>query len=243
MRNKPLDDDIHLYLQNSDPLCADQCHCFCSAAGCLPWYVYWCAIDEQYKGDATLLEVKMIMLGCIVELFNLTVEQKELCYTELCRLEVFDGLGLTHTCCGHGWEYKFPMPESERVQCQQEDSELKSHLDLIMTAYSVARCAHAGTIEQFWLSWWEDLAHILPELLPLERDWKSGPLRYRKSEAEVVAERADRERATLVENGYGDFEDFADVIRTHFKRYLEPQPLPGENSDDEWTDTDFSDSE
>jgi hypothetical protein len=33
----------------------------------------------------------------------------------------------------------------------------------------------------------------------------------------VVAERADRERAALVTSGYGDYEDFADVIRDHFK--------------------------
>lgn len=62
-------------------------------------------------------------------------------------------------------------------------------------------------------------------------------------EAEVIAERADRERATLVENEYGDFEDFADVIRVQLKRYSEPQTTLGENSEQDWTDTDFSDTE
>jgi hypothetical protein len=244
--NAPTDDDIHLYLRDADPLLTDHCDCFCSSSGCSPWHNYWTSLgrwDYNCEG-ATPLTVMRTMLECIVKLFNLTVEQTEMCYAELCRLEVFDSLGLTHTCCGHWWEYKSPMREKERVQCQHEDSELKSHLDLIMAAYSEARCTHAGTIEQFWVSWWDDLGHILPELLSLEREWRSGELKYYEGkEAEVIAERADRERATLVENGYGGFEDFADVIRMHFKRYLEPQALAAKDSDDEWTDTDFSDDE
>jgi hypothetical protein len=243
--DEPLDDDIHLYLQGADPLCTDHCDCYCSASGCLPWHNYWNSLGRtRYRGeDDTPLTVMITMLQCIVKWFNLTVEQKELCYAELCRLEVFDCLGLTHTCCGHDSFYKSPMPEKERVQCQQEDSELKSHLDLIMAAYSEARLAHAGAIDQFWVSWWKDLGQILPALSSLERRWRMGYIFDESKEADVIAERADRERARLIENGYGDFGDFADVIRIHFKRYLEPQALPGKNSDDEWTDTDFSDSE
>lgn len=242
--DEPLDDDITLYLRDADPLCADQCDCYCSASGCLPWHNYWRSFGGMNYDSEVPLAVMITMLEYIVALFNLTAEQKELCHAELCRLEVFDGLGLTHTCCGHSEIYRSPMQEEERVQCHQEESELKSQLDLIMAAYMQARRAFAGTVEEFWVLWWEDLGHILPALSSHDRRrWRMGNIWGKSKEWDVMTERVDRERATLVGNGYGDFEDFADVIRMHFRRYLEPYALPGEDSDDEWTDTDFSENE
>lgn len=183
-------------------------------------------------------------LSVATELMKLSRTQKEICYAELCRLDVFDCLGLIHTCCGHGYVYRDPKEDHEREKCQEDDSELITQLNLIMTAFERSRKACGEKIEKFWVSWWERLGHILPPLSSTEREWKRGEYSgYPEVESTIAASRTDRERATLVTNGYGDHEDFADVIRDHFKEYLGPQVTTNEGSDDEWIDTDFSDDE
>jgi len=249
-RRSLLDINFPLYLHAADPLCADQCDCFCSTSGCLPRHCFWenRTFDSLGKRISPVLELKTSILGEIFGLMNLTLEQKELVLAEICRLEVFERLGLTHTCCLHGdnveRKYQPPMSEEDRIQCQKEDTELSLHLELIMTAFFQARQNHAVSIEQLWGLWLDDLEYILPQLSWDEHACRAGTIKfYDPNEAEVIAHRADRERATLVKNGYGDFEDFADVIRVHFKRYLEPESQLAESSEDEWTDTDFSDAE
>lgn len=237
-----VDDDISLYLRDADPMCVDGCQCLCSRSGCLAWHGAW-NMAAYYNSKMSLIELAD-QLSVLTKLMNLNRTQKDICYTEVYRLEVFNCLGLIHTCCGHVQDYHDPKEANERQKCQEEDSELIIQLNLIMTAFERSRKACGGKIEKFWVSWWERLGQILPPLSSKEREWKwRRSSVYPEEESTIAASRADRERATLVANGYGDYEDFADVIRDHFKEYLVPQVTTTEGSDDEWIDTDFSDDE
>ncbi|KAK5048517.1 hypothetical protein LTR84_005607 [Exophiala bonariae] len=241
----PLDDDIGLYLDVADPLWADDCQCFCSRRGCLPWYRYWSRLESLNQSEAGSWTERLSALQEATDFLRLDGKQKEKCYTELCRLEVFTRLGMIHTCCGHYSFYQSRpavKSENERERCRKEDAELKAQLDLIMIAYANMRQAAIEVIHDAWTSWWELLDSILPRLSHVEQEWRLGIYKYLPSkDSKIAASRANRERAALVASGYGDYEDFADVIRDHFKEYLDPQVPPNEGSDDEWTDTDFSD--
>lgn len=122
------------------------------------------------------------------------------------------------------------MPEEDRNQLQEEDSELAEQLELILQAYKNSRKKYAGDLKDFWKFWSHKLDEILPELTPQQRCRQhclSGEgyseNRYSKSYSEEREWHYDRtkiEEEALTKMGYSGL-DFIDVIKLHFADSLD----------------------
>ncbi|KAL8750092.1 MAG: hypothetical protein Q9184_006551, partial [Pyrenodesmia sp. 2 TL-2023] len=121
-------------------------------------------------------------------------------------------------------------PDDQR-QLQDEDTELKQQLDLMIEAYEGYLKRHTSDVRIFWDSWWQKVDEILPELRPKERcrrrcltywDYQAykGSAKYAQEEAQLQQDRAKVERDALAKKGYSG-RDFIDVIRTHFAEVLD----------------------
>ena len=156
-----------------DPLYPDGCHCYCSSTGCLPFHKFWrCGPNLFDHRDCQLITSGILSsaLEKWICLCGLDEAQSELCHEEICRLEVFNRLGMAHTCCEHKeLRRRTLMPEEDRKQLQEEDKELKEQLDLILQAYRCSRKKHAGDLKNSWKDLWQKLHEILPDLEPEKR--------------------------------------------------------------------------
>lgn len=126
---------VRLLVQYASGLCpsmsTDSCVCYClTSDGCLPQQhlqgfrdvdSYMCNGHER-TGNA---------LVSWLESCHLTHDDKSLCFEQAVRLELFDRLGLVHTCC-RGNVAGNPK-DVERIR--DDDEELASQLDLLMSAY------------------------------------------------------------------------------------------------------------
>jgi hypothetical protein len=144
-------------------------------------------------------------------------------YAEVTRQEIFERLGMAHTCCND--RKTTTLAESEKRRLRGEDKELASQLEDLMAEYKKARSMHGDNITDFWTRWWQVVDEILPPLLRIEAcrsrllRWQDfSPGRFRQLDAEVCKRRADREQNSLRAAGYGgpEFGNFQDVIREHF---------------------------
>lgn len=225
---QPLTRDLECLIRRSallcNPLCPDDCQCYCSSAGCLPFYNIWNCDAIIYDSHEHCKSISSDTLFGFLEnwlsLCSLDEGLSELCYKEAFRLEVFDRLGMGHTCCGHRGA---PVDDNDRKQLQDEDSELKEQLDLIIQVYQNRRNKHSGRWRGFWESLMQDLDGILPDLIPEERckyHCKSGwkyhhSAEYTKRERELHDLRTAKEKEALAKRNYLGL-DFIDVIRLHF---------------------------
>ena len=241
-------DFIHLIHRSAslcNSLCPDGCQCYCSSAGCLPVHKFWrCdTLKWAHKGCGSMASDTLFKaLDKWLCLCGINAAQSKTCYEEIFRLEVFDRLGLAHTCCAHRdydtWDKhrtsRSSMDEKDREQLQEEDSELKEQLDLIVQGYQNHYKKHAGDLSDFWKSCMQDLDGILPELTPEERcrrrcldlppykyDIYKHSTEYAEEERELQEMRRAREAEALAKRGYLGL-DFIDVIRHHFADSLDP---------------------
>lgn len=230
-----------------DPLCSDDCHCCCSLAGCLPFHIFWrcdALVYHRIHCEPITSEILYDALEWICQ-DGLDETQSELCYEEVCRLEVFDRLGMTHTCCRYHQikRKRSSMTEEDRNQLQEEESELAEQLELILDAYKNSRKKFADDLKDFWKIWSQKLDQILPEFTPEQRCRhrrlsveRSGGYRdsesYLEKEREWHYERTKIEEEALAKMGYSGL-DFIDVIKIHFADSLDLEsPEPATNPSD-----------
>jgi hypothetical protein len=143
------------------PEIVDSCICYCSAYGCTPVQL----LHKRYGGDWSWTSAKF---NHWAYLNDLTLMQKESCGEELCRLEIFERIGMAHTCC----EFKHnPCAYGERLmpsdedchELREEDKYFSQALELYMCIYRYLRREHFGPFSNFWCSWWTTINEILPE--------------------------------------------------------------------------------
>ncbi|MCJ1236848.1 hypothetical protein MMC14_004830 [Varicellaria rhodocarpa] len=182
----------------------------------------------------TLFDALETWLG----LCRLDEAQSGFYYEEACQLEVFDLLGMAHTCCAYkGLEAR--LPEESREQLREEDEDLKAQLGLIMQAYRKGVKRHVGDLKEFWINWMQKLNEILPELAPEERcrrrclnfpEYRDYKLcaDYSEKETKWHYHRSEIEEKALTKNGYSGL-DFLDVNQLHFADYLSPSSYDLEN--------------
>ncbi|TLS30956.1 hypothetical protein PpBr36_03856 [Pyricularia pennisetigena] len=93
----------------------DGCECFCSSNGCMPHYMFLrcdgngcgnghreSSKHDACTGDAYGVASQDGSLHQWCDAWALPDQQKELYYAEACRLEIFERLGMSHTCCASG---------------------------------------------------------------------------------------------------------------------------------------------
>ncbi|KAF4472153.1 hypothetical protein FALBO_939 [Fusarium albosuccineum] len=106
------------------------------------------------------------------------------------RMEIFDRLGMAHTCRSPlevDWETN---PNDEEVQeLEEEDKFLELALDSHVRLYADLLQQYRSNFEPFWLSWWITLEHHLPFethhnlRLPKAFDFKEKEMSIFKSES------------------------------------------------------------
>lgn len=116
------------------PLETDGCICFCSSKGCLPLHLvlrgpgYATTRHRCAQGQAT--RIWSWIKGC-----GIRGSAAKVCLEESVRLELFNRLGMRHTCCLAG-RY---MTDSDRAEIRMESEELQTQLELLMSAYRNSR--------------------------------------------------------------------------------------------------------
>jgi hypothetical protein len=90
-----------------DKIVRDACSCHCSSKGCIPPFRLWRDDHTPYRpyfGHYTKrLNCRSSHLSTWVERWKYSTAEKECLYSEICRLELFERLGLVHTCCARMW--------------------------------------------------------------------------------------------------------------------------------------------
>ena len=150
----------------------DGCECYCSSFGCSVVQSHLKPRGVNNRSRRTSWTEKQHFLKeWLID--NFIPWMMEHYHFELCRLEIFERLGMGHTCCKPHDQflrrYIF-MPDDERAEIRHEDSELKGQLETILQAYKRARINFSGSFFDFWSDWWRKLDAILPAL----REDKSG---------------------------------------------------------------------
>lgn len=224
-----LKDLVPLATSLCDPLLIDSCSCYCSSQGCLPAHKFW-SCNLYTKDHQGCLSINKSLLDLNLEIWTqlcrLESSQIKMYYAEICRLEIFDRLGMAHTCCGYVDSEAIrlvTMKTENQSQLREEDVHLVEQLNLLMKNYNRLEIAHKGNFREFWRLWWARVDRILPELTPVERCRSRGLHRSSKDfmtslreTAKLLSEdRCKIEEIALKENGF-DGMKFKDVIDKHF---------------------------
>lgn len=120
----------------SPPMSRDSCVCYCHASGgYLPPHSH-VNVFEYYRENCNRHEHMANSLVSWIEACHLIDDKKSLYFEQAVRLELFDRLGLVHTCClALRNQYSNP-PEPEEVdRIRGDNEELGSQLDLLIQAY------------------------------------------------------------------------------------------------------------
>lgn len=165
------------------PTCTDACHCFCSSYGCTPIHLAlyvrssnfntcrcsWSSgmsipgdIYVDHGGDGRALTWDVASLDTWLEHTGVTPMQREACYAETCRVEVFIRLGMAHTCCLRFRYGLWDLSNEERQEIRDDDLELKDALDSYLQLYKDLRREHYGSLSPFWDAWWRTMNVALP---------------------------------------------------------------------------------
>jgi hypothetical protein len=158
-------DIVRKILLRSTRLCggvdvADSCLCFCSLSGCtaLSQLSKRGFLHGKRETGRSRAEDWIALSG--------SPDQNEVQYENLCRSEIFERLGMAHTCCNHSVPSRTSpfLPEDEIQELREEDAGLKDSLNLYMHTYR--RLRHrtivTWTLDVFWKLWWEVIEPLLP---------------------------------------------------------------------------------
>lgn len=116
------------------PMSTDSCVCYCLASdGCSPQHLH--VSCDAYSQKCNRHEHNGNALVSWLESCFLTRDEKLLCFEQAVRLELFDRLGLVHTCCQTLHNGDGPPEPEDIEEIREDDEELASQLDLLMLAY------------------------------------------------------------------------------------------------------------
>ena len=208
----------------------DSCECHCSTKGCLPIH----KLPLLRRGSVkTWKQIQDDLFSWIEECDSLE-SQAGLYVEAACRLELFERLGMAHTCCertplsqglprSSAGDKLAEMSQETRRELQAEDATSKEQLDLIMDAFKRAMKSRAAwPLWEFWQWWWKIVDVMLPPLLPWERGLqycrpKSSIPRSLMSRLLDIS--ANRSQRLLEMAGYKDM-SFMDIIHKHLAEFL-----------------------
>lgn len=221
---------LSLALRSCDPNQQDICNCFCSSGGCLPSRSFLhCKIPRKYHHVVIRYDYRMVK-GC-PKRTRQNLDRSLISWLDICtgsldegqrqeylndavRLEVFDRLGMTHTCCELGDEFFRPKkphlirksPDEIHV-IQKEEEDFLQQLELIMETFEAFCEKWTATNHeildgcQLMLDqWWGMLDEILPDLVE-DRCFHRYPREWGVSEAEYRMQQAEfEERVVFLKN-------------------------------------------
>jgi hypothetical protein len=132
-----------------DPTSTDLCDCYCSSYGCMPIHMQWKRCNRINYQDSWGWGRRQKESNQWVEVCRLRPITQEVYFAELCRLELFERLGMAHTCCNfedndpygdfsseyYGFRMKGRISDEDRDELQAEDAELYKQLTSLMEVY------------------------------------------------------------------------------------------------------------
>ncbi|KAI1455783.1 hypothetical protein F4805DRAFT_434823 [Annulohypoxylon moriforme] len=199
----------------------DQCKCFCSRGGCVPPAMLWHCTPSDLCGTlydcSNQFNHRFMNLQYWSEAWKLPKKEKEDCYRAMCQLELFERLGMVHTCC---FGSQIIACDAKAIQLEDKISALQ--LKKLLRMYkTIRKLLFNVPIVRFWTIWWTILDQILP---PLSTEEACCGKRYpsqafEKRVVAVVKLREDKWADMLKTAGYGGL-DFGEVIKRHFAKYL-----------------------
>lgn len=209
----------------------DNCECCCSSFGCLPTHVL---LRCELEGENCIHQAgRLSLLTRWIEEYKIGIETQGLLFKETVRLELFERLGMAHTCCRaidspdtYAGLKVCHLPQSERELLKIEDTGLNVQLELLMNWYDVWKAAAPATERAvFEKQWWSVMDGILPPLTHEEScppKWlRSGyerPSDSDEAKASIRDARARKELATLEKSGVGGCRDFEEAVNDYFSR-------------------------
>lgn len=154
----------------------DNCRCFCSTGGYTPIQSLMSEARARpyfkmscFRAARKMWEFKQFLFSSWVASCpqNLDVHQE---YTaNLCRIELFDRLGMRHTCCKFGWYYSTRssysmslITQAEVDEFREEDRFSNMRLSRLMSIYTNPSENFSDRFEEFWETWWKVLESIVP---------------------------------------------------------------------------------
>ncbi|KAK8193725.1 uncharacterized protein BKA78DRAFT_125080 [Phyllosticta capitalensis] len=131
----------------------DSCRCHCSTSGCTPAAVLArrCLLGRSQRRHELISFTE-----------RMSLRSRRVAMRELCRLEVFEKLGMTHTCCSRatGWA---PLKDDDAAAIHDEEENLKDTLEVFMSLFDHLFSQFDGRFNVFLRAWWAALELYLPE--------------------------------------------------------------------------------
>lgn len=154
-------------LTEAFPLQRDTCSCYCSPSGCLP-------LVRSLKHRKNRPMIRKTCRDALCEILsNVSPESKETYFFEVSRFEVFERLGMAHTCCKDsvGSPGQISMQDyiagrnlaaEDIEEMKEEDKELLPVLLEYMKLFKKLRASFKGSTHDFQRVWWVALDLLLP---------------------------------------------------------------------------------
>ncbi|OJD38063.1 uncharacterized protein BKCO1_500093 [Diplodia corticola] len=138
---------------------SDTCRCYCSSKGCLPSTVLLKRKERSWDDKKGTLEewIRNIPPGFRFQ-----------SYREACRLEIFERLGMSHTCCSlihvHGALVRHEMEMDDQLEISEEERDFSIILNQYMHLFDRLSDSSTSPFTVFWDLWWTAVDMTLPDL-------------------------------------------------------------------------------
>lgn len=184
----------------------DSCSCWCSTSGCSPVGIVLTSKSLFWTYEFKPIRRRRWLFN-MARYSSLGLSLGRDTFADICRLEIFDRLGMAHTCSrdqhdeddGDGSDTADDSSNrddggddnsDEQGELQEEDLHLKQALDSYVELYLCLLDTHADRFESFWIAWWIALECFLPFdtdniyhcSRPLELDSLCDPQSYGKAQ-------------------------------------------------------------
>lgn len=155
----------------------DDCRCLCSSLGCLPSTILLKAQSIRKNNTKPLdWDSKYVYLHALF-LGNIPHEQLRQIHAAAARLEIFERLDMTHTCCfGVLSRNNGDSIIEDHEDIRDEEGFLALHLEEWMEVYHHLEEIFSKDFSLFWEAWWDALSKFMPE-----RPWYKVPAEGEKA--------------------------------------------------------------
>lgn len=142
----------------------DGCRCHCSSKGCLPSTILQKQSRSSPFPPSDFQWWFQWWVQCIPKHSQFEA------YKEGCRLEVFERLGMSHTCCKYiSSPYTSPpycmrqqMPIDDGCDIREEEQDFVIILDQYLCLFDQLWLEFRGRFKTYWNAWWSAMAMMLP---------------------------------------------------------------------------------
>ncbi|KAH7303395.1 hypothetical protein B0I35DRAFT_517352 [Stachybotrys elegans] len=151
----------------------DGCCCLCSVGGCTPAMVMWrlpAPCHTVWYNRKPCCSARLVLRPAILRYYlrmsEVTRLKLEACYYAIARLEIFDRLGLKHTCC-YTQEpiWRRSSPPEAAPQSSSDVKVAQGWLQRLLMQYRNLRSVFClWPIRKFWGLWWKLVDVHLPPL-------------------------------------------------------------------------------